>query len=127
VAEVCRHGPVQSASVKFEGTAKWIVTRHRLLIAAKPGLGTAGLNRQKDEHALVSLELTDFKVEPRGKRLGKPLMRARLAGVSEDFEIELKILERFYTQFLEALSSGSTELDEKTAAISITARRGATG
>ena len=107
----------RAPGVKFEGTAKWIVTRHRLLILAKPGLGTAGLNRQKDEHALVSLELTDFNVEPRGKRLGKPLMRARLTGVSEDFEIELKILERFYAQFLEALSSDSTKLDEKAAAI----------
>lgn len=107
----------RARGVKFEGTAKWVVTRHRLLIAAKPGLGTAGLNRQKDEHALVSLELTDFNVEPKGKRVGKPLMRARLTGVSEDFEIELKILEQFYTPFLEALTSASTELNEKAAAV----------
>jgi hypothetical protein len=107
----------RAPKVKFEGSAKWIVTRHRLLIVAKPGLGTAGLNRQKDEHAFVALDLTDFNVEPRGKRLGKPLMRARLTGVSENFEIELKIQKQFYTQFLETLSSGSTELDEKAAAI----------
>jgi hypothetical protein len=44
-------------------------------------------------------------------------MRARLTGVSEDFEIELKIPERFYAQFLEALSSTSAKLDEKAAAV----------
>lgn len=107
----------RAPKVKFEGTAKWIITRHRLLIVASPGLGTAGLNRQKDEHAFVALELTDFNVVPMGKRLGKPLMRARLTGVSEDFEIELKIPKRFYAQFLETLSSGSTELDEQAAAV----------
>jgi hypothetical protein len=107
----------KASGVKFEGTSKWIVTRHRLLIVASPGIGTAGLNRQKDEHALISLELMDFNVEPRGKRLGKPLMRVRLVGVSQDFEIELKILEKSYPQFLEALSSASTDLDEKAAAV----------
>jgi hypothetical protein len=44
-------------------------------------------------------------------------MRARLTGVSEDFEIELKISKRFYAQFLETLSTGSAELNEKAAAI----------
>jgi hypothetical protein len=104
---------VKAPKNKFDGDAKWVITRHRLVIVAHPGLSTAGLNRPKDEHALMGVDLRDLSSpEPRRKKLGTAFRRLRVTGVSEEFTIELGLSEKLYENLVQALSGGAQELDD---------------
>jgi hypothetical protein len=104
---------VKAPKNKFDGDAKWVITQQRLLIVVHPGLGTVGLSRPRDEHALVAVELSDLSSpEPRRKKLGTAFRRLRVTGSSGSFVIELGLAERMYPNLVSALSGGAAELDQ---------------
>lgn len=104
---------VKAPKNKFDGDAKWVITRHRLVIVARHGLSSAGLNQARDEHAFIAVELRDLSApEPRRKKLGTAFRRLRVMGVSEEFTIELGLPEKLYDNLVQALSGGAQELDD---------------